>query len=292
VLKTGESRFWLSGDNVRLHCVDYGGASEDVPVVLCLPGLTRNHHDFDPFVEHFQEKLASRARIWCVDLRGRGQSGWAKDPMTYTPTTYVGDLERLIAEFAPTKLILVGTSLGGILSMLMAGPHASRLMGSIINDIGPELDPAGLQRIGTYLGKVGPFATWMHVAHSLAESQKAIYPDFAMPDWIAMAKRLSRIEPNGRIMFDYDPKIAEPFKAAGAGSTFDLWPAFTSLAQKPLLAVRGALSDLLSAETLTRMLAVSPQVRAVTVPHVGHAPVLDEPVVLEAMDSFFERVLA
>jgi pimeloyl-ACP methyl ester carboxylesterase len=289
---TGESRFWWSRDNVRLHLIDYGGADDDAPVVLCLPGLTRNHRDFDLFVGRYFPKLQGRARIWCADLRGRGESGWAKDPLTYTPLTYYQDMERLVEEFAPKKLILVGTSLGGILSMLMAVSLSPIILGSILNDVGPELNPSGLGRIRNYVGKVGPYPTWMHVAHALAETQKDAYPHFSMPDWIAMAKRLGRVEPNGRIVFDYDPKIAEPFKTPGGDGVVDLWPVFAALAQKPLLAVRGSESDVLDDAILQKMAAVADTVHIVTVPGVGHAPLLNEPTATVAMDLFFDRVLA
>jgi pimeloyl-ACP methyl ester carboxylesterase len=287
----GESRFWWSRDNVRLHLIDYGGADEETPVVLCLPGLTRNHRDFDLFVGRYHPQLLGRARIWCADFRGRGESGWAKDPLSYMPLSYVHDMERLIDAFTPKKLILVGTSLGGIVSMLMASTLAPMILGSVLNDVGPELNPAGISRIRTYVGKVGPYPTWMHVAHALAENQKSAYPHFSMPEWIAMAKRLGRVEPNGRIVFDYDPKIAEPFKTPGGDGVVDLWPVFAALAQKPVLVVRGARSDVLDDTVLQKMAGVADTVSIVTVPGVGHAPLLNEPAATSAMDRFFEKVL-
>ncbi len=291
----GESRYWWSRDGVRLHLVDHGGADDSLPVLLCLPGLTRNHRDFGPFVARYQSLLAGRARIWCADLRGRGESGWAKDPLTYVPLVYLQDMERLIEELRPPKLVLVGTSLGGILSMLMAGMMADSVgqlvLGTVMNDVGPSLDPSGLQRIRGYVGKTGPYPTWMHAAHAIAQSQGDAYPQFDMPDWIAMGKRVARLEPNGRIVMDYDPKIAEPFKLPGGEAGADLWPAFDALAQKPTLALRGEFSDILAAQTLRDMQQRSAQVETVTVPGVGHAPVLDEPAAIAAMDAFFGKLL-
>ncbi len=287
---SGESRFWWSRDSVRLHLIDYGGADADAPVVLCLPGLTRNHRDFDLFVGRYHEQLQGKARIWCADLRGRGESGWAKDPLSYVPLSYLQDMERLIEELKPPSLILVGTSLGGILSMLMATAFSSHILGAVLNDVGPVLDPSGLQRISGYVGKAGPWATWMHAAHAIAETQGLAYPHFSMPDWIAMAKRLGRVEPNGRIVMDYDPKIAEPFKLPGGDGGADLWPAFDALAQKPTLVLRGARSDILAAETLQLIGARQSTVVTATVPDVGHAPLLNEPVATAAIDAFFSTL--
>lgn len=286
-----ESRFWWSKDGVRLHLLDHGGADTTAPVVLCLPGLTRNHRDFGPFVSHYGSALAGKASIWCADLRGRGESGWAKDPLTYVPLIYLQDMECLIEQLRPSRLILVGTSLGGILSMLMAGSFGHLIEGVLLNDIGPVVEATGLQRIRGYVGKTGPYPTWMHAAHVLQETQGAAYPDFAMTDWLAMAKRLGRLEPNGRIIMDYDPRISEPFKLPGGDGSSDLWPLFELLAQKPVTVLRGESSDILAAETLAQMAARHPSVTAVTVPGVGHAPVLDEPLATAALDAFFAKVL-
>jgi pimeloyl-ACP methyl ester carboxylesterase len=153
------------------------------------------------------------------------------------------------------------------------------------------LDPSGLQRIRGYVGKVGPYPTWMHAAQAIQDSQGAAYPEFEMTDWIAMAKRLGRLEPNGRIVMDYDPKISEPFKLPGGEAGADLWPAFDALAQKTVLILRGEHSDILAPEGLSAMAARSQNVTAVTIPNVGHAPVLDEPVAIPALETFFKKVL-
>ncbi len=287
------SRFWWSKDGVRLHLLDCTPEADSaLPTVLCLPGLTRNNKDFGPFSECYKPLLAGKARLWQVDLRGRGDSGWAKDPLSYVPLTYLHDMERLIEKFQPGKLILVGTSLGGILSMLMAGPLGDRIVASILNDIGPVVDPAGVARIRSYVGKIGPYPTWMHAAQALADTQASAYPAYGIPDWLAMAKRLARVEPNGRIVMDYDPKIAEPFKLPGGEAGVDMWPSFELLAAKPMLVVRGAHSDILSAPTLSAMQARAPTLRTCVVPGVGHAPVLDEPAAQAAIAAFLNRILA
>jgi pimeloyl-ACP methyl ester carboxylesterase len=290
---TPESKFWWSRDGVRLQFMDYTpDADEALPVILCLPGLTRNGRDFAPFAKIIEPLLKNKARLWCVDLRGRGESGWAKDPMSYTPLTYLQDIEQLIEAHHPAKLIPIGTSLGGIVSMLMVGSLGNLIQASILNDVGPTLDPVGLTRIRSYVGKVGPYPTWMHAAHALADTQGSAYPQYSITDWLAMAKRLARLEPNGRIVMDYDPKIAEPFKLPGGEAGVNLWPAFELLAQKPMLTLRGAHSDILSAATLVEMAHRAPKSRTCTVPNIGHAPVLDEPVAISAITLFLNEVLA
>jgi pimeloyl-ACP methyl ester carboxylesterase len=282
---TQERYFW-SRDGVRLFVREYAGApaagQEGAPTLLCIPGLTRNSRDF----EVLALMLAGRYRLWCVDLRGRGESGWAKDPLTYVPLTYLQDMERLVESFAPTSLALIGTSLGGIISMLMAGPLKDKFVGAVLNDIGPEIDPAGVARIRSYVGKTARFPTWVHAARAISEINGAAFPHYTLEDWLAMAKRVCRLEPSGRIVFDYDPRISEPFRLPGGEAGVDLWPAFAMLAGKPVLVVRGETSDILSAQTLEKMCAQGPNVHSVTVAGVGHAPTLTEPEALQGIERW------
>jgi pimeloyl-ACP methyl ester carboxylesterase len=282
-----QSLHWWSQDGLRLHARRYSGpaAANARPTIICLPGLTRNARDFEGIAAH----LANRFDIIAVDFRGRGDSAWAKDPLTYMPLTYVHDIEQLIEDQKLERMIFIGTSLGGIVTMLMAGLLADKLSGAVLNDVGPELDPAGVQRIGGYVGKVGSFASWMHCALALQVSNKHIYPQFGIEDWLLMAKRVACLEPSGRISFDYDPKIAEAFKLPGGAAGANLWPLFDSLAQRPLLILRGETSDLLEAGTLAQM--QSRGAATVTVPGVGHAPTLSEATALAAVEAFLQRFL-
>lgn len=273
--------YWWSADGLRLHYRDYPGPA-DRPPIICIPGLTRNARDFEPLVAH----LAGQARLICVELRGRGESGYAKDPMTYVPLTYWQDLERLIAELGLTRFAMIGTSLGGLVAMLTAAHGAERLAGVVLNDIGPEIEAAGLQRIRGYAGKGGTWPTWMHAARALSETNAAVYPDYVVPDWLAMAKRLYRLTAQGRITVDYDPRIAEPFRLPGGEAPADLWQLFDALKTVPVLVIRGGLSDILSEKTVRAMTARLDRAKAATVPAVGHAPVLDEPKALAAIRAF------
>ena len=177
-------RFWTSRDGLKLHYREYAGR-EDRPPVICLPGLTRNARDF----ETLAERLAGEWRVLCPENRGRGDSAYAKDSATYNPLQYVQDLGALFEEAGIERFVAIGTSLGGLLTMIMAMTTPDKLAGAVLNDIGPEINPEGLERIRGYVGQARNFPTWMHAARALAESQGPAFPDFQISDWLAMAKR-------------------------------------------------------------------------------------------------------
>ncbi|WP_375420329.1 alpha/beta fold hydrolase [uncultured Sphingomonas sp.] len=281
-----ENRYWWSKDGLRLHYRDYAGPA-DRPPILCLPGLTRNARDF----EGLAARLAGQWRVIAVDFRGRGESAYAKDPMSYVPLTYVQDIEALLGELAIDRYVAVGTSLGGIVTMLLAGTARARLAAALLNDIGPDIDPRGLSRIRGYVGKAGSFPTWMHAARAVAEVNAATHSDCAIEDWLAMAKRLYRLNSAGRIVLDYDMKIAEPFRVPGNEAGPDMWRALSSLNDVPTLVVRGERSDVLTAATADRMVAALDDATLVTVPGVGHAPLLTEPALGEPIDALLARAM-
>ena len=177
-------RFWTSRDGLKLHYREYAGR-EDRPPVICLPGLTRNARDF----ETLAERLAGEWRVLCPENRGRGDSAYAKDSATYNPMQYVQDLGALFEQAGIERFVAVGTSLGGLLTMIMAMTIPDKLAGAVLNDIGPEINPEGLERIRGYVGQGRNFPTWMHAARALEESQGSAFPDFTTEDWLAMAKR-------------------------------------------------------------------------------------------------------
>ena len=279
-------RSWTSRDGLRLHFRDYPGSATRPPI-LCLPGLTRNARDF----EALAERLSGLGwRVLCLDLRGRGDSDYAKDPMTYHPGQYVEDIEALLGAEGIERFVAIGTSLGGLLTMLLALVGSERIVGAVLNDIGPVVEADGLERIRDYVGQGRSFETWMHAARALEEAQGDIFPDFTITDWLRMAKRTMALGSGGRIAFDYDMKIAEPLDAAPQGPDPDLWPAFDALAGRPLLLLRGAHSDILAEATAHAMAARNPQLELVTVPRVGHAPTLDEPIAVTAIERLLARL--
>lgn len=284
-----EDRFWTSRDGVKLHFRDYAGPdSAEGPSrlpVVCLPGLTRNARDFELLAPH----MARSRRVLCPDMRGRGDSEYAKDSASYNPVQYGEDLLVLLEQEGIDRFVAVGTSLGGMMTMGLALMIPGRIAGAVLNDIGPVLEPEGLRRILDYVGQGRNFPTWVHAARAIEGTQGDAHPGQALDFWIGRAKRLMALGSNGRIVFDYDMKIAEPLADLDVDSQADLWPAWEALAGRPLLVVRGALSDLFSAQTLEEMLVRVPEAEAVTLADVGHAPTLDEPEAVAAIDRLLAR---
>jgi pimeloyl-ACP methyl ester carboxylesterase len=277
--------YWWSKDGLRLHYREYPGRT-DRPAVLCFPGLTRNARDYDGVAT----RLAGEWRVILVEFRGRGESAYAKDPMTYVPLAYLQDVEALLTELCIEKCVAIGTSLGGIVTMLLAATDRERLAGAVLNDVGPEIDAAGLERIRGYVGRGAWHPTWMHAARALAEANGDVYPGYRIEDWLRMAKRLYRLNSAGRIVLDYDMKIAEPFRVPGNEAGPDMWRALDAFAGKPVLVVRGERSDILSASVAERMIAQLPGSELVTVPGIGHAPTLDEPEAAAGIERLLAKV--
>lgn len=277
--------YWWSNDGLRLHYRDYAfgeNQSDDKPPIICLPGLTRNGRDFAPVADAF----AHDWRVIAVDFRGRGDSAYAKDPMTYVPLTYVQDLEALLAELNLDHYIAFGTSLGGIVTMLSAATIQRKMAGAIINDIGPDIDPRGLERIKNYVGQGRSYETWAHAARGLSEGGEMMFPDYTLNDWIGFAKKCCKLSSSGRIVLDYDSRIAEPFKVQGGEAGVDLWPAFKGLSDIPTLLLRGEISDILSAQTAEKMVKQLRKATLCTVKNVGHCPALDEKDSVAAIGQF------
>lgn len=277
--------FWQSQDGLRLHYRAYdSGAGQAKPPILCIPGLTRNVRDWAPVAE----RLATDWRVICISLRGRGQSGYAPDPQSYAPLMYLQDIEALVAALKLDQFIAFGTSLGGIITMLIAATHPQWLAGALLNDIGPVIEQEGLDRIKNYVGNGYEWADWAQAAHAISEANAHIYPDYTAAQWLSMAQRLCIQKADGRIAYDYDPLISEAFKQPSA--PVDMWPMLEALKGVPSLIVRGALSDLFSDETAQEMRKRLPLSDYVLVPNVGHAPVLDEPEATQGIDRLLRRI--
>jgi len=279
--------YWTSRDGLKLHYRDYAGR-DDRPPVLCLPGLTRNARDF----EALAERLAGDWRVIVPDFRGRGLS--QHDPVTsrYIPPTYAADILQLLDELGIPEAVFIGTSLGGIVTMIVAGFAPQRIAGALLNDVGPELDKAGLDRIRGYVGKPLLFESWDDAADRLSAKYADVHPGYGRDEWLRYAKRVAHETPRG-IEFDYDMTIAEPFNQMDdqAASAASAWPLFRGLAGKPVVILRGESSDLLSAEVAQKMIEALPDAELVTVHNVGHAPDFDEPESVAAVDRLLKRVL-
>jgi pimeloyl-ACP methyl ester carboxylesterase len=280
--------FVFSVDNVRLCWREHHDpqVAYGRPALLCLPGLTRNGSDFAGLAE----LLGRDWRIIAPDLRGRGESGWPRDSLSYVPLTYLRDLSLVLDAAGVQRFVVLGSSLGGLLALRLTTAHRSAMAGVILNDIGPAIEPAGLARLRANVGRGGNWLTWVHAARDLAQRNADIYPDWQLHDWLAFAKRLCRISPQGRILFDYDPRIAEPFRLPHGDAGADDWAAFDSLAGLPVLSLRAERSDVLSAATQAEMARRLPGLVTVTVPRVGHAPTLAEPVAAAALADFLNDI--
>lgn len=276
---------WTSADGLTLHYRDYPGR-KDRPPLLCIPGLTRNARDFEPVADAF----AGEWRVIAVDLRGRGESDYAKDSATYAPPTYAEDVRALLDQLALDRVVAVGTSLGGIISVSLAARDPARFAGLAINDIGPVIEPAGLARIRDYVGQGRSFPTWMHAARALREMMGESFPDYSVSEWLRMAKRLMAINNSGRIGFDYDMRIAEPFAADENVEPPDMWSAFRAASSVPMLVLHGELSDILSSDTVDRMKRELPAMETITIARTGHAPSLDEPEAQAAIARLLARI--
>ena len=282
-------RTWRGADGARLMARDYPTVAEvGRAPAICLHGLTRNSRDFE-VVAPWIARLGRR--VLAPDVRGRGRSAYAANPAAYQPATYAADVLSLIDALDFARVVVVGTSMGGLIAMMLASIAPERLAGVVLNDIGPELSPTGLARIASYAGVSPDVADWPAAAAYAKAINGVAFPNYGDADWAAFARRIFR-EEGGRPVLDYDPRITEPFRQAAGQPAPDLWPLFDKLAalDVPLLLVRGALSDLLGADVAAAMRARAPQMAYVEVPNVGHAPMLSEAPARAAIEELLVRV--
>ncbi|MEK9967894.1 MAG: alpha/beta hydrolase [Ferrovibrio sp.] len=270
-------------DGLRLHYREYGDRSSPRTPLLCLSGLTRNANDFHEFaLRHAQTR-----RILCLDYRGRGQSDHDPDPTHYEVPVYIDDVQQMLASTHIGRVILVGTSLGGILSMALATMIPTMLAGVILNDIGPDVREDGRQRIAGYVGQPVPVTDWNAAVAYLRKSYAGAYPSLNDDGWLRIARGTFAPSRSGNgLALNYDLNIAVALREQAKQPLPDLWPYFRCLRPFPLLALRGGLSDILTADTFVRMKREHAGMIAVTVPDVGHVPMLDEPVAETAIDAF------
>jgi len=287
-MQTYTDVYYPSADQrLTLYARDYGVPFDDAPTVLCLHGLTRNSADFEWIAAH----LSRRYRVIAADQRGRGLSDWDPEPANYTPAVYSLDMLGLLNHLGIARTAIIGTSMGGLMAMILGVTARGRLSGLVINDVGPDIEATGLARIASYTGKTKPAANWADAAEIARFINEIAFPDYGPDDWMAFARRLFR-EKDGVPVTAYDPAISGAFKPQSDAPVAppDLWPMWDGLQGLPVLAIRGALSDLLSPATLDRMGERHAGMLAVTVPNRGHAPMLDEPEAVAAIDAFLANL--
>lgn len=272
---------WVTAqDGLRLYARDYGDPLAPGTPVLCLTGLTRNSQDYDDLAK----RLCGRRRVVCPDYRGRGRSAYDPDWRNYRPDVYLRDLMALLAALSLHRVVICGTSLGGLIAMGLAVATPSAVAGAVLNDIGPELNPDGISRILDYVGRDAPQTDWdsaiAHLKQLFGENSHD-----SEAKWRHFAEATYKRRDDGLLHYDWDVNLAKPLTKS-KGETPDLWRLFGALAQRPVLALRGERSDVLSESTFARMAEVKPDLVRVTLLNVGHAPELDEPLAELAIDSF------
>lgn len=278
-------RRWTSPDGLSLYARDYAPADGPARLpVIAIHGLTRNSADFEVIAALIAQ---SGRRVLAVDVRGRGQSDRAPDPMTYTPDIYARDVVALMEQLGIEKAVFLGTSMGGLITMALTALKPKAIAAAILNDVGPELAPEGLARIAAYTGQPVVIETWADAAAYAKRINETALPHYTDADWAAFARRTFREGTEGAPVLDYDPDISAPIKAAGAKALIpNLWPYFRALARKkPTLLLRGATSDLLSPAIVAKMRKAAPALAYAEVSGVGHAPMLDE---AESRAAIFE----
>ncbi|WP_224814378.1 alpha/beta fold hydrolase [Hasllibacter sp. MH4015] len=274
--------FVTAEDNVRLA---YDDAGQGTPL-LCLPGLTRNMEDFEPVLEHY----GGHVRVIRMDFRGRGASDFA-DPATYTPMQEARDVIALLDHLGLERVVILGTSRGGLVALMLAAMGRARLAGVIFNDIGPEVMGAGLSNIMDYLGKPPQFSSLAEAAAAMPVLYDGVFRNVAPRQWADLVRRIWR-EEGGKLHLRYDPKLRDAVAPAFAPDAVapDLWPLFDALDGLPLGLIRGAQSNILSAETAAEMRRRRPDMAFVELGDRGHVPFLDEPGARAVIDAVLERV--
>ena len=274
--------FFQSKDGLTLYARDYPGPADDAPTLLCLHGLTRNSRDFQDLVPG----LTDHFRVLVPEQRGRGRSDYDNDVTRYALLQYVEDMRTLLDALQVERVFVIGTSMGGLMTFALNALYPGSVVRAVINDIGPEIAQAGLERIKSYLGVAGPFDDWDEATQYLSSITAEIFPAWTAGQWSDFARQCYA-ERDGLVVLDYDPRIAEPLAGESGDTEADtLWSLFEAMTSLPTLLVRGELTDLLTQECVERMRQLHDQLEVLSVADVGHAPMLNEPGVAEAIRRF------
>lgn len=279
--------YYTSQEGLRLYARDYGDRASGLTPIICLPGLTRNSKDF----ESVALRYAHKRRVLCPDFRGRGRSQYCDKVEDYTALTETNDMFDMMAAAGIPQAHFIGTSRGGIVTMLIATYRPNAIRSAVLNDIGPEFVAEGLKRIAETTSTPAAPESWTEAAFRLRMINERNFPRLESDDWYAWAKRL-HADRNGKPEIDYDIKISQGLQKnleAFNGQLPPLWAQFKTLGHVPVVVVRGENSDVLSAETVEKMKTEHPNLTAITVKDRGHVPFLDEPEVTTILDGFFNE---
>lgn len=286
-----EERVVATVDELPLYVRDYPPLLPQTGLpVICLHGLTRNSRDFDVIAPRI---AALGRRVVAPDMRGRGKSANDPDPAHYVPAVYAQDVLKLMDALEIPRAVFIGTSMGGLIMMVLATMAPQRIAASVLNDVGPKINPAGLSRIAGYVGRTQPVASLAAAAEAVRSIAGSAYPERLDDEqfWLTFARRTFRERDDGQFETDYDPHIALAFADFDEDAPPpDLTPLFANLARNPMLSIRGGISDLFSEDVVEMMRGLKPDLETVTVANIGHAPMLDEPEAWDAVLDFLARV--
>ena len=287
---TGELRprdvYYSSADNLRLYAADYGDPLSPWLPVVCLPGLTRSSRDFHQLATYLAGHRHRPRRILAFDYRGRGKSEWDKNPAGYNPLTEMADVLAGMAATGVSRAVIVGTSRGGIIGMLMAIDRPGAVAGLVLNDVGPSIEALGLARIRAYVGRTPVPDDWTDAAHIQRRLHGGLFTAWGDEDWDAFA-RLTYREEEGHPQSDYDPALAGTLDGVELDREMpSLWNEFSALHAIPVLSIRGENSDLLSHATVARMAREHPALSTISVPNEGHPPLLVRSSLLSRISAF------
>jgi pimeloyl-ACP methyl ester carboxylesterase len=257
--------------------------------ILCVPGLSRNSRDFIALGRYFGQDTDQPRQVFALDYRGRGHSDYDRDWHNYTPLTEAHDVMAAAAALGIAEAVLVGTSRGGIIAMILGALRPGLMAGVVLNDIGPVIEGIGLARIKRYLTGNGAVSSWEAAEQAVRRINSAHFPALEDDDWQAFTSAIF-VEANGQIRPDFDPKLVNTVRNIDFETSIPvLWPQFNSLGGMPVLSIRGENSDLLSAGTVAEMAARHHHFEQVTVPGQGHAPLLNDALSLERIKAFALR---
>jgi pimeloyl-ACP methyl ester carboxylesterase len=289
-MMSATSTFISAPDGLRLHALCRGSRSAAVLPVVCLPGLARTAADFDALADALANDATQPRRVIALDYRGRGQSDYDRDPSNYNFQVELADVLAVLTALDALPAIFVGTSRGGILTMLLAAVRPTAIAGVVLNDIGPVIEPKGLMRIKGYVGKLPQPRSFEEGAEILRRLFDAQFPRLGTDDWLAGARHTFKQE-NGALVPTYDVNLAKTLEGVDFEKPFPpLWAQFDALANVPVMVIRGENSDLLSAETVAAMRArrktLDKAMDVLEVPDQGHAPLLAEPDTIARIGDF------
>lgn len=283
----GRSVFVSAPDGLRLHLREYGPRLGPKRPVVCLPGLTRTVADFDVLAPALA--AVGPRRVIALDSRGRGQSEYDRNPDNYSLLVELGDLIAVLTALSVGPAVFIGSSRGGLLTMQLGVAHPTHIAGVVLHDIGPVIEPKGLARIRSYVGKLPQPRNFDEGADILRQVFHAQFPDLTAEQWLATAQRGWRMQ-DGALKPTYDVRIARPLAAIDIEQPLPpLWNEFDSLSRVPLLVIRGANSDILSADTVAAMAVRHPGMETIEVPGQGHVPLLEGDDMIGRIAAFVAR---